>query len=337
MIANLLLFAGTAAVGVVTCRMALRIVTRLSILDHPNERSSHVHPTPRGGGLGIVAALLPGAVVAAFVRPAGLSFAAYAAIGAATVALAVLGWVDDRRGVGAAVKLLVQAGAAVAVVAGAGAVRSVALPGAGDVALGAAGPILTVAWLIAFSNGFNFMDGIDGLAGLFAGLSGMFLATAAAIAGSNGMQWLALPVAAASFAFLTVNRPPAKVFMGDVGSLPLGFLLALIAVLGVEAGVPFPAAFLILGPFLFDTATTIARRVSRGENLTAAHRSHLYQRLVAAGWSHGRVCALYGGWTVLTGLLGLLYLHDSTGWRALALSAAAASGVGMVLLVRRAE
>ena len=331
------LFAGVFFVGLLTCRGALRLVRGLSILDHPNERSSHAAPRLRGGGLGILAALVPGAVAGSVLLPFDLSVAGGFSIGVAVAALAILGWMDDRRGVRPATKLVVQLSAATGVVLVVGGVRSVALPGVGELGLGVVGPVLTVAWLVAFSNGFNFMDGIDGIAALFTGVAGLYLATASILAGQDGTQWLAIPIAASSFAFLSVNWSPARVFMGDVGSLSLGFLLALTAVLGNRAGVPFAAAFLMLGPFLFDTAVTILARAARGDNVTRAHRSHLYQRLAACGWSHARISAVYGGWTVLTGGLGLLYLHDSTGVRALALSVAAASGMGMLLLVRGQE
>ena len=126
--------------------------------------------------------------------------------------------------------------------------------------------------------------------------------------------------------------------MGDAGSLPVGFLLAALAVLGHRYGrLPFLSSFLFLGPFLFDSSYTILRRIVRRENLAEAHRSHLYQRLVIAGWSHAAVTTLYGGWTVLTGALGLLYLSPEHGVRAVVLWVALGSGLAVIFLVRRCE
>jgi len=333
MIRDAALLAGVFLVGIVTCRAALLLVRRLEILDVPNERSSHDRPTPRGGGIGILAALVPGLLVGAWLQPGPLDAAGVAVVVAATLVLAGLGFVDDRRGVRPGVKLVLQLAVAAGAIAAAGSVEIVALPLVGGISLGLAAPVLTVLWLVGFVNGFNFMDGIDGIAGLHAGLAGLFLAAAAWAGGGEGAVWLAIPLAGASLSFLLVNWSPAKVFMGDVGSLPLGFLLALGAVLGT----PFVTGFLILGPFVFDTGWTLLRRARRGENLLTAHRSHLYQRLVLAGWSHARVSILYGGWTVLTGAMGLLYLLDAPGVRMAALMGALASGMGMVLLVHRCE
>ena len=248
-----LLFAGVFALGTVACRAALRLVTKLAILDHPNERSSHVRPTPRGGGMGIVAALVPGAAVGALLLPPGPAPAEIAVLGGAVVALAVLGGVDDRRGVRPAAKLLVQAAAAAAVVLAVGGVRRVALPGVGEVSLGAAGPVLTVAWLVAFSNGFNFMDGIDGIA------SGSSVATHGSLAlvfflgGEPGFASLAAVNTAASVGFLFFNYPPATVFMGDGGAIFLGMTAGALSLAAVQHRLlSFPAAILLMLPFLFD-------------------------------------------------------------------------------------
>jgi UDP-N-acetylmuramyl pentapeptide phosphotransferase/UDP-N-acetylglucosamine-1-phosphate transferase len=328
-----LLFIGALALGVVTCRGALALVRRLEILDLPNERSSHDRPTPRGGGLGILAALLPAAAVGVAVLENSPGPAVPLAVLGAVVLLATLGYVDDRRDVRPILKLVLQAAAAIGVVAVAGGVTAATLPGVGDVRLAGAGAALTVVWLIAFSNGYNFMDGIDGIAALHAGIASLFFAVAGFLDPGPGDAWLAVPLGAACLSFLTVNWSPARVFMGDVASLPVGFLLAFLATR--QAG--FVSGFLFLGPFLFDTAFTLLRRASRRENLLAAHRSHLYQRLVLGGWSHARVTLLYGGWTVLTGAMGLLYLSGSEGVRIAALGMALASGIGVVLLVHRRE
>ncbi|MHC4472278.1 MAG: glycosyltransferase family 4 protein [Planctomycetota bacterium] len=335
MIEMLALFAGSLVLGVVTCRIAYRIVRRLEVIDHPNVRSSHERPTPRGGGLGILMALLPGACVGIVVLGGPHRLVGAVALLGCLLLLAGLGFADDRRGTGVVAKALIQVGAAVIAVAALGPVKAVGLPG-GVVALGWLAAPLTVFWLVGFSNAFNFMDGIDGIAALFAGTAALCL-----FAMAKGGGGVLLPLAGASLAFLTLNWPPARVFMGDVGSLPVGFLLAALALPGVGTGLPFLVVFLALGPFLFDTIYTLLRRAVRGENVLAAHRSHLYQRLVIAGLSHRAVTLLYGGWTLLSGCLGFLYLWGGVTARGAVLGAvlvaALMTGAGLVLVVRRLE
>ena len=200
-------------------------------------------------------------------------------------------------------KFVLQLAAGALAVVAVGAIEEVPLPGA-RLSLGLLGLPLTLFWLVGFSNGFNFMDGIDGIAALHAGIAALAMGTAARMAGAPEVVWLAVPLGAACLAFLSVNWSPARVFMGDVGSLPVGFLLALCALMGARNGVPFVTSFLILGPFLFDTLFTLSQRLRRGENVLAAHRSHLYQRLNQSGWSHARVAAFFGLWTVFTAGLG---------------------------------
>lgn len=333
-----LLFLGTLVLGLFTCRWALKLVMRIDLVDVPNERSSHERPTPRGGGIGILPALFVGAAVGAFLPGLGTEDGrTVGALGLAAVLLAGLGFTDDRKDTRPAVKALVQLPAALLVVVFAGAIEEVALPWLGTIPLGLLAAPLTVFWLVGFSNAYNFMDGIDGIAGLHAGLAAMFFGAAAALAGGGGVLWLALPLSGAGLAFLSVNWPPARVFMGDVGSLPVGFLLAALGVLGAGAGVPFATSFLILGPFLYDTTVTIGRRIVRRENLAKAHRSHLYQRLVILGVSHQRVTLLYGAWTLLTGFLGLMYLSGGTAVRGAALGTALLSGIAISVLVGRLE
>ena len=330
------LLVGTFLAGLLACRLALRLVRRLDLIDHPNPRSSHDRPTPRGGGIGILFALFVGAAgaCAAGSCPSGLIVLALAF---ASLVLAVVGLLDDRKGMGAAAKGLPQVAVAILAVAVVGPVLDVSLPGT-VLGLGLFAWLLTVFWLAGFSNAYNFIDGTDGIAALQAGLAAALMGGADLLWGTGAITWLAFPLAGACLAFLSVNWSPAKVFMGDVGSLPVGFLLASLAVLGNRAGsVPFVTSFLILGPFLFDTIFTLLRRAIRGENVLAAHRSHLYQRLVILGVSHARVAVLYGGWTLLTGALGILYLSAGTYLRIGTLGAGLLTGAVVAVSVQHAE
>ena len=150
-------------------------------------------------------------------------------------------------------------------------------------------------------NVFNFMDGIDGLTGTQTIAIGLAAAACLAAAGSPLAPLPLLPAAAAA-GFLAYNAPPARIFMGDVGALSLGYLVGVTALAGESAGaLPLWTSLLLLGGYAADTTHTLLRRALRSENVLRAHREHLYQRLVQAGWSHGRVdlAAL-----AVTGLLG---------------------------------
>ncbi|CAG0964761.1 Fuc2NAc and GlcNAc transferase [Burkholderiales bacterium] len=249
--------------------------------DRPNERSLHAQPVPRAGGWAIAAGWAAAALVAGL--PPGFDGAASAALVGALAVLFAVSLADDWRGVAPAWRLVVQVGCAALV--------ATALAGAS--ATGAAGIAGTTFVLVAAANFFNFMDGSDGLAGSMAVTGFASLGAGAAIAGAPAVALLA--PAAAALPFLVRNLPPARIFLGDAGSVPLGFLAAGSAVAGNAAGlwpVWFPAlAFL---PFLTDATATLATRAIRGERLWEAHRGHYYQRLVRLGAGHRGTLAVYG-------------------------------------------
>jgi UDP-N-acetylmuramyl pentapeptide phosphotransferase/UDP-N-acetylglucosamine-1-phosphate transferase len=274
-----LLFAAViAAAGLIASvgtRALIPLLRRAAVLDHPNERSLHAAPTPRGGGIAVIAAIL-------------LSWLALIAAGAVApnllivlfgmALLAAISWVDDLRGLSPATRLLVQL---VAV-------------GLGMVAL--AGPVFqewllpaVVLWLW-FVNLFNFMDGIDGLAGSEAAAVAIGLVLFADFgAGSDpGLAALAATVAAAALGFLVWNWAPARIFLGDVGSVPLGYLLGFL-LLDVAARGFWKIALILPLYFLADATLTLLRRLARGERVWHAHREHFYQRAVQRGLGHAAV------------------------------------------------
>lgn len=265
---------------VAVAAIALLLATPLAkrVLDHPGERSLHAAATPRFGGLGILAGAMP---VLFFVGTPELL-----AIAGAALALAVLSFVDDLRGLPVAVRLpchLAAAALAVAVAWPGG-----AMPGWGTLAA-AAGAFLAIAWM---TNLFNFMDGADGLAGGMAFVGFAALAFGAWHAGEAGIAFAAIAIASACAGFLAFNVPPARVFLGDVGSVPLGFLAGALGWLGAARGL-WPAWYpvLVFSPFIVDATVTLLRRAARGEPVLRAHRTHYYQRLVLGGWSHRRLAA----------------------------------------------
>jgi Fuc2NAc and GlcNAc transferase len=259
---------------------------RRRLVDVPNQRSSHSTPTPRGGGLSIVlvclAALLSLAV-------AGVVDARLAAsIGGPAAAIALVGWLDDHGHVPALWRLMVQLVAATAAVLLLGGFETIDL-GVHVFNLGFSGHVLAVLGLVWLTNLFNFMDGIDGIAGveavIVAGAGGVLLL----LGGAVGLGSAALATSAAAAGFLMWNWPPARVFMGDVGSGFLGFFLGALAVAGDRTGALSVTVWtLLLAVFLFDATVTVIRRLGR-ERLHEAHRRHAYQRAVAAGASHRAV------------------------------------------------
>jgi Fuc2NAc and GlcNAc transferase len=278
---------GTAfAAGWALTGAARRYALARRILDTPNERSSHRVPVPLGGGWGIAVPAL-----AAVAAASGLGWIGrHAAIAlAGGVAVALVGWIDDRVKLSARVRLLVQVAAACWLVGWLGGFETLDV-GTVQLHLGGWGNALAVLAVVWCTNLYNFMDGIDGIAGLeavcVAGVGGLLLV----LGGAPGLALIALVIAAASAGFLVWNRPPARIFMGDAGSGLLGFLLAALALAG-EATDAVPALLwvVLLGGFVGDATIVLLRRMRRGERWYSAHRGHLYQRLVQSGWTHARV------------------------------------------------
>jgi UDP-N-acetylmuramyl pentapeptide phosphotransferase/UDP-N-acetylglucosamine-1-phosphate transferase len=160
---------------------------------------------------------------------------------------------------------------------------------------------------VGLTNAFNFMDGIDAIAGITATVAGGAVAVASWLSGELQVGALSLVFAAASLGFLTTNWPPARIFMGDVGSTFCGFLLATLPLMASADNEPHLALIVALAasPFLLDTAITLAQRLLRGDNVFQPHRRHLYQRLVLAGWSHATVSCLYGSLAAAAAALGI--------------------------------
>lgn len=280
------------------------LAVRRGLYDHPNDRSSHTVPTPRLGGIAIVVAALTGwAGMASSSGAMGVSILPMA-VGGALVAL--VGLVDDLRGVSASVKL---AGQIVAVVA------SLAFGHFVNAPADLFGMLIVAVWLLTYMNFFNFMDGSDGLAAGVAALAALGLGLLGGERDATAAIWVALVISASAAGFLVFNFPPASIFMGDSGSLFLGYGLGMVAYDLSELSISPAASGLVLSPFLFDAGFTLVRRAIRREVLWLAHRSHLYQRLIATGVSHRRVALLYYGWSTWGTLLGWGWLTAPALWR----------------------
>ena len=281
-----LLAAGAFVAALAVVRLVERYAGALGLVDLPNTRSSHVVPRPRGGGLGIVAGVVL-ALVAASPLGVAVGRADWIVVGAALVVAAVGLW-DDVRGLGVWPRLAVQSIAAITVVATVGGVDRVPLPAPASLPFGALAPIASVIWIVGVTNFFNFMDGLDGLA---AGQAAITFVALACVAWPANAAALAVVSAAATAAFLARNWSPAKIFLGDVGSAFLGFLLAALP-LAVDAPGRAPLVLVVwisLALFLLDPIATLAARARRGAVVGASHREHAYQQFVAPSASHAPV------------------------------------------------
>jgi Fuc2NAc and GlcNAc transferase len=269
-------------------RWYLGYARRHSILDIPNARSSHSTPVPRGGGTAFVAVTLIALsfLGAAHDVPASLVFCVV--FGGAMVA--AIGYLDDRRGVPALVRLLTHFAAATLYVMVAGGIRELHIMSL-RVDLGYLGVPLSVLYLVWMLNLTNFMDGIDGIVGceiLTVCLCGIALSIGREAIGNA--QYFPMLVAAATAGFLVWNWPPAKLFMGDVGSGFLGFCAGVVVVQSATRSPKMLWVWLVLfGAFICDATLTLLIRVRAGEGAFTAHRSHAYQRAAARFRSHRTV------------------------------------------------
>lgn len=259
-------------------RRVLEYASRRALLDVPNERSSHSVPKPRGGGLAIAVVFVVGALSLALLGRLEGTAAFVLAAGGALVA--VVGWIDDRAGVSVRVRFAVHVAAVALVISGTASMGALRMPGFPDLPwIQFAAAAFALVWLI---NLFNFMDGIDGLAGAEAVFvaSGFVVCLVLDGQGGAGAATGAALLAGASFGFLTWNWPPARIFMGDVGSGFLGFALGGVALLAHrETGLNLWVPTILLAVFVTDATLTLVRRIGRGERWYAAHRSHAYQWL----------------------------------------------------------
>lgn len=264
-----------------------RHTLRHSVVDIPNERSSHTEPMPRGGGLAVCVVFL--AVIAVLGVIGWLPLRLVMAFAGGGLLVSVIGWIDDHHSISARWRAIVQLIAAIFALWCLGGLAEIDL-GSTTVALGWLGSVVGVIAIVWLINLYNFMDGIDGLAGIqtvcAAGMGAMLFA----MKGYLGLSAVCALLAAACAGFLVWNWAPAKIFMGDVGSYFLGYTVAVLAFLG-ESTAAFPALVwcILLGTFVGDATFTLLRRVFAGEAWYRPHRTHAYQRLVQLGFSHRQV------------------------------------------------
>ncbi len=305
--AELLFFIEAFLVSFLLTGALLRFSLRRRLLDIPNDRSSHSIPKPRLGGAAIAIAFFVtcATMIALGERPFPSGAALAGALGGGAL-IALFGLMDDVRGLDARLKLLAQVAAAAIVVSSGVVLREFRLPLVGTIELGSLAAPATMLWIVAIVNFYNFIDGIDGLAAGIGLIASSFLYFIAGLAGASGLRGLYAVLAGASFGFLRFNFPPARIFMGDMGSTFIGFTFAVLAVAGEGAGIPAFLTLLLLASAIGDAALTLIRRALRRERLFSPHRTHYYQRLTSLGLSHKQVTLLEYLVTVLLGASAVL-------------------------------
>ena len=263
------------------------------IKDIPNERSLHTAPVPRIGG----AAMMAGLLAAWALMLTSLKWWIVLPL----IGLFIVSLLDDMHNLPVKKRLLAHVAAATVLVLGSGLFAQHGL----FIAL------IVLLFTVWMTNLYNFMDGSDGLAGGMALFGFSFYGIAALMGNNDIFAMMNFAIGAAALGFLYNNFHPAKVFMGDAGSIPLGFLAASMGLWGWQQGdwaAWFP--FLVFSPFIVDATITLAKRTVRGTKITEAHREHYYQRLIQTGWSHGTVALSEYALMLAAGASALTVLHE---------------------------
>ncbi len=310
-----LAFAGLLAL--LSAAIVRRMIS-LGTLDYPGIRSSHAQPTPKGGGVGIVAAFVAGmALLYLGAGRARVPDAPFLGLIAASVGIAIVSYTDDVRSWSFTVKLGAQLAASLVAVASGIVLRVLHLPYFGTVELGWAGVPLTAAWIVYATNAVNFIDGLNGLASGSVAIACLFLAAIARSQDDLFVLVAALMLAAGIGGFLPYNYPRARIFMGDVGSQFCGFVVAVLGVLSAGFGAQTLSVLLVpmtLFAILFDVAFTLLRRLLSGEKITEAHRSHLYQVAHRCGMPAWAVTLVYWALAGWGGVCGVWFAGRPQDW-----------------------
>lgn len=297
---------GMAYIGV---RIVLKLALRRNYLDVPNYRSSHSIPTPKGGGVVIVVMSVVAFGVALFFE-SPLSKLPYFAFLNATVLISVVSWLDDMKPMPVLLRLAAHSTAAAMIIA------SLLIVSISSEAWILSPMVLAMSigsfiWLVGLTNAYNFMDGIDGMAGLQAFVGGAAWSFLGWYCQLPVVMIFGIVLACSSAGFLGHNWAPARIFMGDVCSTFLGFTFAALPLITAQYDLKLLIVGpLILWPFIFDAGITVIRRALKGENVFLAHRSHLYQRLIIAGFPHAQITSLYGILSASITLMAIAWYVD---------------------------
>lgn len=298
---SIVLFCVTLAIflSVISCAIVAKLGHRVALIDRPNERSSHLIPTPRGGGIGIWIAFIV----------AGIFFTQYSILTIMAGIVGLIGLIEDRFSLSSKLRMLLHLS-----------ISSV------TVILFLGFPLSVIELLLIFfwtvfitgtANFYNFMDGINGIAGLTGVIGfGLLAFFSSFIANDTEIALLSICLSAGCLGFLPFNFPKAKVFMGDVGSIFLGFIFAFFVVKLSANTRGFICLIMFLCMFYADALVTIFYRWRKGENLLKAHRSHLYQYMSnEMAMPHWKVATIYAIMQLIFGFLALLAYRHGFMWQ----------------------
>jgi UDP-GlcNAc:undecaprenyl-phosphate GlcNAc-1-phosphate transferase len=336
--------------GLLLTQLAIPLALRLRLVDKPGARKLHSRPVAYLGGAAIVLAIvLTLADVTYVYRPIELMHRRALWVMGISLAGCALGLADDAWNLSAKLRFAVQAALALAFCQFGYSFQAFHLPGLPAINLGWTAVPVTAFFMLALLNGFNMMDGSDGLAGSVAAVCGFNLAAAAAFTGHTCLLLIGLAVLGASLGFLIHNRAPARVYMGSAGTYGLGFLLSAGAVAlgssryGRDDGTVLTAnpplmyhvglAVLLLAWPALEVFLSVSRRALHGRKLSRADKGHLHHRLLALGLGPGWVSGIAAGFSLLCGLMVLAFLNQQKGVvSVLSLLAATLVGLGLAFL-----
>jgi UDP-GlcNAc:undecaprenyl-phosphate/decaprenyl-phosphate GlcNAc-1-phosphate transferase len=292
----LIIFAITAFAGLAALTIIYRSPLAIRIIDTPNERSLHEKPIPRVGGLGVFVALLSGSIAAIY-----LQFTTSASVKLAIfgyIVLALVSLFDDVRQVSAASRFTAHC-----VVAAGWLAMTHTFSGSSILFT------LVLIGIVWAMNLYNFMDGSDGLAGMTALLGFSTYAVACTLNNNQELQIICVIMMGAISGFLYFNLPPARIFLGDAGSVPLGFLAAVVGIIGfVEGTWSAILPLTVFAMFWVDATFTLARRAKEGKKLWESHKEHWYQKAIQSGSSHRQVLLIHASCTLLLCIVSLISL-----------------------------
>lgn len=315
--------------------LLLRHKVSLLTVDAPNARSMHTLPTPRGGGLGIAAAVF--ILGGGWLTFAGSGWMAIVLL-IPTAAIAFVSHIDDRRSLPPLPRFVVHIAAAGGFCFAGHTLNSVTLPGLEISLATGLGVAVTAGILIWFTNLYNFMDGMDGLAAGMGVIGFGSLGLVSAMTGDESGAVLCWIVCGASVGFLLLNFPPARLFMGDIGSSMLGFLAAAIIISSeVRGGFPVWIGLLVFGPFVVDATLTLLRRLLAGKRIWEAHSQHYYQRAARLGLGHRRIVLIEYALMVASGACATFAIRLDTLGQVVLIGGWAVTYVGVMEMIRYLE
>jgi len=298
--------------------LAMKLAPILGAIDHPDSRKIHNRAVPRLGGAAIVLACFIPLLLLPFIGNRITEVFAeqlnkVMALVAASLCLFVLGVADDIRGVRPITKLVCQTACACAVFYAGYRISVITLPFGGALNTGILAAPLTVVWIVGITNAFNFIDGIDGAAAGIAAIAAFAIAGAADPVVTTVAWAFSAVIIGANLGFLIYNFHPARIFMGDSGSMFLGFILAVIAVSSsqkttVVLGLAVPAAVFAL--LIADTCIAVARRLLRGQAMSSGDKEHIHHKLLAMGMGQGTAAVVLYGLAGICALAGMVMVHS---------------------------